>query len=729
MGFSGLNIAVSGINAARVNLAVTGHNMANAEIRGYSRQRIIQQTAPVRNLGVGVAGTPLIHNMGTDRQAISQMRDKFLDFTYREQVSKLEFYSVLAVAGAELESMLGELHSGFSLQNTITDIWSAIQELTSSPGSLDTRSFLISKAGAFLTKAQSIYNNMVEYQFNLDNQIRQTVDDINRILLEIQHMNDVISRARASGDNPNDFLDRRNLLLDQLSELIPIETRIDGMGNVMITSGRHEILNGGFVNTLGLRFTSDSVSFVEPVFTNADYILSSGTPQRNFVSFMDWNRGVHNDLGNDMGRLVALMLARGSEPVTNLSPASNVAIGGGLAVYTINNWSIADNFTDWSLAGVPAGSDVGAGRANFIALAESLGLREPTVGWDAQTQPQIVDAIAQRISSITGVAAGTITTDLNAIAGHPGIPGTPTPAQVTAFNALLNPIRNVLRDEYSASRHNHNMLMWSIEHSTVSQAQLGLDKIVMGIVNLINDTITGQLKTRDVHGNIVWAFPSTNVNPNFVDPPITDPTDPRFGNPWYTSPVLPQIPVDANGRPGNEPIYENGERISETGELFVIRPQGLAAGGMHAEFTIRNLAINTAMQGPGGHNRLALSLTVPHAPDDDRLLLALQAEWQRPNSPYAVMIAGRSSNIQDAYIRFASHIAVQTQEAMTVAGTQTFQVIQADSRRNAIKGVSMDEEMTNMLRFQFAFQSASRMLNVMDSMIDRIVNGMGAGRG
>ena len=675
MGFSGLGIAVSGMTAARLNLAVTGHNMANAELRGYSRQRIIQTTALVRNLGIGTAGTPMIHNMGTDWQAVSQMRDQFLDFTYREHVSKLQFYSVLSTVGAELESMLGELHSGFSLQNTITDIWRSIQELTSSPGSLETRAFFISRAGAFLEKAQSVYNNMVEYQFNLDGQIRQAVNEINDIVLEIRDLNEIISAARASGDNPNDFLDRRNLLLDSLSEIIPIETKIDGRGNVLITSGRHELLNGSFVNTLGLRFTSDSVTFVEPIFTRDDQILSSGSDPRYFTPFMDWNRGINDNLGNDMGRLAALMLARGSEPVTNLSPTSIPAMFPELAV--MYGWNHTDDFTDFTQGPPP-----GDGWAKFEALALAVGVSPNdiaiwTVPADAVTD--ITASIANRNPPPTNMAQ--VTASLTALTTWNG---TGTSA---AFEALLEPIRDALnptwREDYRASAYNHNMLMWSIEHSTISQAQLGLDRIVLGIVNLINDTLTGRLKTVDAQGNIV-----------------------EFDQ---------RIPVDANGDEGED--------------LFVVRPQGLAAGGIHAQFTLRNIIINPSMQGPGGHNKLALSLDRPPSPDDDRLLIGLQAEWQRANSPYGVNVAGRTSNIQDAYIRFVSHISIQTQEAATVAGTQTTMVIQADARRNAIKGVSMDEEMSNMLRFQFAFQSSSRMLNVMDSMLDRIINGMGAGRG
>jgi flagellar hook-associated protein 1 FlgK len=70
-------------------------------------------------------------------------------------------------------------------------------------------------------------------------------------------------------------------------------------------------------------------------------------------------------------------------------------------------------------------------------------------------------------------------------------------------------------------------------------------------------------------------------------------------------------------------------------------------------------------------------------------------------------------------------LATETAEAATKVSAQTIVTQQSHNLRMAIKGVSMDEEMAAMLRFQFAFQAASRVFNVIDSMIDRLINGTG----
>jgi flagellar hook-associated protein 1 FlgK len=65
------------------------------------------------------------------------------------------------------------------------------------------------------------------------------------------------------------------------------------------------------------------------------------------------------------------------------------------------------------------------------------------------------------------------------------------------------------------------------------------------------------------------------------------------------------------------------------------------------------------------------------------------------------------------------------EEAINYVDAQTIQVVEADKRRDAIMGVSMDEELANMMKYQYAYQSAARILNVIDAMIDTVVNRMG----
>jgi flagellar hook-associated protein 1 FlgK len=100
----------------------------------------------------------------------------------------------------------------------------------------------------------------------------------------------------------------------------------------------------------------------------------------------------------------------------------------------------------------------------------------------------------------------------------------------------------------------------------------------------------------------------------------------------------------------------------------------------------------------------------------------LQNVWRANSGPYTVDIRGRELRVQEAYVRMVNEIAIDVGEAARFVDAQSIQTIQADQRRLAIKGVSMDEEIADMLRFQYAFQAASRVINVIDSMIGILVN-------
>ena len=317
MGFGGLGIATSGLRAAQVNLAVTGHNMANAEIAGFSRQRIVQSTGFTRQAGISQSHHPHIIGMGTDWQAVHQIRNEFLDFHYRQNVSRLQFYSTIVQAGMVVEGALGELYGAYNFQSVVNNLWYSIQELTINPAGLETRQLLLANINSFLNKAQSVYTTLFEYQQNLDLQIREMVNGpngINATVSQINHLNLQIRTIEVAGDNANDFRDERNRALDRLAQMIPIDVRICQLGDVNITSLGHNILTQGHQNMMGLRFVSDQFNFVEPVFTHQPGILSSGTSPEEFQSFMNYGRGVSDLQGNDFGELKALMLARGNSP-------------------------------------------------------------------------------------------------------------------------------------------------------------------------------------------------------------------------------------------------------------------------------------------------------------------------------------------------------------------------------------------------------------------------------
>ncbi|MCL2499864.1 MAG: hypothetical protein FWE90_05955 [Defluviitaleaceae bacterium] len=703
MGFSGLSIATSGLRNAHANLGVTGHNMANAEIRGFSRQRIVQKESFVWDRGVALNGDRMIVGMGVDRNAVQQLRNEFLDFTYRTQVGRLGFYSTLAAAGREIENMLGELHGAYNFQGVVNEMWFAIQELSRHPDGFATRQQLLATATSFINKAREVYLGLVEEQHNLNHQVIQTVNDINTLVGEVNRLNDLIRRSEMAGDNANDFRDQRNLILDQLAELIPIDVRVDSQGNYNILTQGHELLNGGNQSLIGLRFASAEFNFVIPVLGTEGQTIGADTPPDQFINFMHL-RPMDNANGNDFGKLNALLLARGMAPANYMSsewppPLERLAAMGETLA---NAWA-----------------DVDGSLVDAVTLAAAFPpgdfLRDAFEA--AQANP---DDPALWIAFNDAVAA---------FMEDPANNDPPTPQYIALQNAVsdIGPLwariqsaqsryqlfEAHLAENLEAEEFNYQLHLWSVQYGMIPRVQQNLDGISNAMVTMLNDALTGRLR---------------EVNPTYNP---EDPSNPLPGHPNYellgggryrfvfactddTRPGYPHNyaqPWNLNSEQGGVPLFIRRYAYGD----IPVNPADI-----NSLYSIENLMINPALLQPGGHNLLALSLDRDTV-NDTRVLEALQNAWRANAGPYTVEIGGSQHRVQDAYIRLVGQIATDVSEAMGYVEAQRVQVIQADNQRMAIKGVSMDEELAAMLRFQYAFQAASRVINVIDSMIDVII--------
>jgi len=713
MGMSGLSTATSGIRAAQLNLSIIGHNISNAEIPGYSRQRIIQTTAYSRFVGTSNAGDRMLVGMGTDWNAVHQIRNEFLDFSYRENVSRLSFHSTMVQAGLMVETFLGELHGGYNFQGVLDDMWFSIQELSGHPDGIGTRAMFLATANSFLAKAQETMRGIVDYQHNLDEQIRAMVGEINNTVQRIEDLNVAIRVGESSGDNANDFRDERNRLLDRLSEMIPAEIFYATNGDAVIMSMGHSILSNGVVNNMGLRFISHQHSFVEPVFTSSAEILQSNTSPREFRPWTDYRRPINNGTGNDLGTLNALLAARGTAPAnlnSDIQPQ-----------YWDPNLSLAANITiltqqrNDAVAAIP-GLVAVLNTASVVRDAADLALNGPAGAVATLAAAQTALDVAQAALDADPGNAALLTARNNALTAR-NLARTARDTAQTAFDDAdrayhqaemdlsvgrgleIETQRRV--DEFEADIHNWNAHMWSIQHAKIPQAQKNLDRVVNSVISMINDALTGNLRGAD--GNYLFS----------------------------------ERPLDMNGNTGI-PLFIR--RIDEN----AAHPDALRPENQNDFITVHSISnwiINPEFLQANGHNFLAFSFNGD--PNDNRLLTALQDVWQSNEGPYATRIgeirrlsfnsitnsfdetiirAGTALNVQDSYIRFTGSIATDIAESNSFVASQTVLTQQADSMRISIKGVSMDEELNAMLRFQFAFQSAARVLNVLDGMIESVIS-------
>ncbi|WP_026479003.1 flagellar hook-associated protein FlgK [Alkaliphilus transvaalensis] len=216
--FLGFNTATSGLFAAQRALDVTGHNIANVNTPGYSRQRLNQTQANAMRLpgGRGMLGT------GANPISITQFRNEFLDFKYRSEVSSLGFWETKADGLRFLEAIFNE-PSDTGITTVMDELFSSFQELSKNPENLTTRALVRQRAISFTNTVNHTYNQLEKMAVDLNFDINTTVNAINSYADQIAILNNQIYRAEVDGSHANDLRDQRNLLIDELSKLVNVE--------------------------------------------------------------------------------------------------------------------------------------------------------------------------------------------------------------------------------------------------------------------------------------------------------------------------------------------------------------------------------------------------------------------------------------------------------------------------------------------------------------------------
>jgi flagellar hook-associated protein 1 len=352
--FYGMQTSLRGLIAQQRMLDTTGHNIANASTVGYSRQEALLSASLAQQIQASgsqsSAGAHL--GSGVDVQGFRRVRDQFLDAQYRAQNTNLSDWKARAEGIDSAELSLAEPgDTGINAQ--LTKFWQSWSDLSKSPDDQAAKQALVQQAGALTDSIHSVRSQMVAAQDSAMGQYDEIAGpggDVANIATELAGLNRTISSFITNGDSPNDLMDRRDTLLDQLS----------AYGQISV-----EQLDTGSTN----------VSFVDGSTGTAYPIVTDQTANWAGPPAGGWSPGGQMGgllaVGKTPGGLVAGYLATIDSFTNSLATAVNSAYGG--SFFTTGTPAGATIAVAAPIQAAPASivSGSGASGSNDLALAVS----------------------------------------------------------------------------------------------------------------------------------------------------------------------------------------------------------------------------------------------------------------------------------------------------------------------------------------------------------------------
>jgi flagellar hook-associated protein 1 FlgK len=238
-----LSTARSALLAHQTAMEVVGHNIANAETPGYSRQDVHLVPGEPQRLTIGNIGT------GVSLRDVARSRDALLDQNVRAQSAPDAEFGTRSRLLARIESILGE-PSDQGLASAFDAFWNSWSDLASRPANAGARTVVQQRAIALTTRFNSFASQLDTLAADTRSQVVDTVAQANRLATQIASINPRIVAAEAGGHTANDLRDERDRLIDELGALVPVTVidRTDGSNQVMI--GGRPLVDGSVARSL-----------------------------------------------------------------------------------------------------------------------------------------------------------------------------------------------------------------------------------------------------------------------------------------------------------------------------------------------------------------------------------------------------------------------------------------------------------------------------------------------
>jgi len=250
--FSGIELGKKGLVTHQAAIHVTGHNVSNTETEGYSRQKVtLEVFDPLYIPGITRENTPGQIGQGVQVEKILRARDMLLEDRILSEKNGLSYWKSLSDWIYQVELIHNE-PSDKSIMNTLDKFWAAWQDLANNPEEIGSREAVREYGWALARHINYNFQALRSLRDSIERAVQMRVHEINDIAGQIAKLNEQILRVEATGDNPNDLWDKRDLLVEKLSGYVDIQIGRSDQDEFMVYIGGKHLVQGKHFERLTL---------------------------------------------------------------------------------------------------------------------------------------------------------------------------------------------------------------------------------------------------------------------------------------------------------------------------------------------------------------------------------------------------------------------------------------------------------------------------------------------
>ncbi len=232
-----LNVGARALQANQAALQTAGNNIANVNVAGYSRQKVVLATVPGQHTAVGYIG------QGVSVQSIQR---NFSEFLTRQSTLATSTQAADATRADKLRQLEGIFAGGKQgLGASISDMLNAFSDVANAPTDMTARTVVLTRIDETASRMRAASQQLDDMQTGVAQELAQKVTTINSLAQSIAAVNDEITRTQGTGQPPNDLLDRRDQLIKELNQYVQTTSVKADDGSVgLYIAGSQELVLG-----------------------------------------------------------------------------------------------------------------------------------------------------------------------------------------------------------------------------------------------------------------------------------------------------------------------------------------------------------------------------------------------------------------------------------------------------------------------------------------------------